>query len=85
MFYNNNVIEMNIENKIKELIEQIRPYLNMDGGDIEYLKYEDKTVYIKLYGACAGCLMQDNTINDGLLTMFQEEIPEIKGIINIPL
>ena len=71
--------------KIKEMIEQIRPYLNMDGGDIEYIKYEDNYVYIKLYGACTNCLMQDNTINDGLLSMFQEELPEIKGIINIPL
>lgn len=76
---------MNIEEKIKEMIEQIRPYLNMDGGDIEYLKYEDNIVYIKLLGACTDCLMQDNTINDGLLTMFQDEIPEIKGIINVPL
>lgn len=76
---------MNIEEKIKEMIEQIRPYLNMDGGDIEYIKYEDNIVYIKLYGACTNCLLQDNTINDGLLTMFQDEIPEIEGIINIPL
>jgi Fe-S cluster biogenesis protein NfuA len=77
--------EGNTEDKIKELIENIRPYLNMDGGDIEYIKYEDNYVYIKLYGACTNCLLQDNTINDGLLTMFQDEIPEIKGIINIPL
>jgi len=75
----------NVENKIKEMIEQIRPYLNMDGGDIEYIKYEDNIVYIKLLGACTDCLMQDNTINEGLLSMFQEEIPEIKGIINVPL
>ena len=74
-----------MEEKIKELIENIRPYLNMDGGDIEYIKYEDNIVYIKLIGACSNCLMQDNTINDGLLQMFQEEIEEIKGIINIPL
>ncbi len=77
--------EGNTEDKIKELIENIRPYLNMDGGDIEYIKYEDNYVYIKLYGACTNCLLQDNTINDWLLTMFQDEIPEIKGIINIPL
>ena len=75
----------NIEERIKELIDNIRPYLNMDGGDIEYVKYENNYVYIKLNGACTNCLLQDNTINDGLLTMFQEEIPEIKGIINIPL
>lgn len=77
--------ENKTENKIKDIIEQIRPYLNMDGGDIEYIKYENNYVYIKLYGTCTDCLMQDNTINDGLLTMFQEQIPEIKGIINIPL
>ena len=45
----------------------------------------DNYVYIKLFGACTECLGQDSTINDGLLTMFQEEIPEIEGIINIPL
>ena len=73
------------ENKIREMIEQIRPYLNMDGGDIEYLKYEDNIVYVKLLGACTDCLMQDNTINEGLLSMFQDEVPEIKGIINVPL
>ena len=77
--------ELNVEEKIKEMIENIRPYLNMDGGDIEYVKYEDNYVYIKLTGACTNCLLQDNTINDGLLNMFQEEMPEIKGIINIPI
>jgi len=76
---------MNTEEKIKELIEQIRPYLNMDGGDIEFIKYEDNYVYIKLLGACTNCLLQDNTINDGMLQMFQDEVKEIKGIINIPL
>jgi len=74
-----------MEEKIKKLIENIRPYLNMDGGDIEFVKYEDSYVYVKLTGACTNCLSQDDTINDGLLTMFQEEIPEIKGIINVPL
>lgn len=74
-----------VEEKIKEMIEQIRPYLNMDGGDIEFIKYEDSIVYVRLLGACTHCLMQDNTINDGLLSMFQDEIPEIKSIINVPL
>ena len=46
---------------------------------------EDNYIYVKLTGACSNCLMQDDTINDGLLTMFQDEIPEIEGIINIPL
>ncbi len=74
-----------MEERIIKIIDKIRPYLNMDGGDIEFVKYDDGYVYIKLYGACSDCLMQDNTINDGLLSSFQEEIPEIKGIINVPI
>ncbi len=74
-----------MEEKIKELINNIRPYLNMDGGDIEFVKYEDNYIYVKMYGTCANCLGQEDTLNEGLLTMFQEEIPEIKGIINIPI
>ena len=74
-----------MEEKIKELIEKIRPYLNMDGGDIEYIKYEDGYVYIKLFGACSNCMYQDNTINDSLLDFFKSEIPDIKGIINVTI
>lgn len=74
-----------IEEKIKELVENMRPYLNMDGGDMEFIKYEDHYVYIKLQGACANCLYQDNTINDNLLEYFKEEIPEIEGIIKVDL
>lgn len=72
-----------MEEKIKELIEKMRPYINMDGGDIEYIKYEDGYVYISLSGACKDCMFQDNTVNDGILNFFKEEIPEIKGIINV--
>lgn len=74
-----------MEDKIKELVEKMRPYLNMDGGDIEFVKYEDGYVYIKLTGACADCMYQDNTINEGMLDFFKSEIPEIKGIINVAI
>lgn len=74
-----------IEEKIIEMIDKMRPYINMDGGDIKYIKYEDNYVYIKLTGACSYCLFQDNTVNENLLQMFQSEIPEIKGVINVEL
>ncbi len=74
-----------MEEKILNLIEKIRPYLNMDGGDIEFIKYEDGYIYIKLIGACSSCMYQDNTINDSLLDFFKNEIPEIKGIINVSI
>ena len=71
--------------KIKELLEDIRPYLNMEGGDITFIKYEEGYVYVKLLGACAQCLSQDETLNNGIALMLQDEIPEIKGIINVLL
>lgn len=74
-----------IVNKIKEIIEQMRPYLNSDGGDIDFIKYEDSYVYIKLTGACSNCLFQDQTLNEGLLEYFKSEIPEVEGVINVPL
>ena len=74
-----------MEEKIKALIEEIRPYLNMDGGDIEFLKYEDKYVYVKLRGHCAECGSQDFTLKEFILNMLKSEIDEIEGIINVEL
>ena len=42
-------------NQVKELLDDIRPFLNMEGGDIEFIKLEDDYVYVKLTGACAMC------------------------------
>ena len=78
-------MEKNIEKKIIEIIDQLRPYLNSDGGDIEFIKYEDHYVYVKLTGACSNCMYQDHTLNDGLFEYFKNEIPEIEGVINVPL
>lgn len=72
-------------NKIKELLDTIRPYLNMDGGDVEFIKYKDNIVYVKLTGACQACLFSDDTIKNGLYETLKEEIPEIEGVINVKL
>ena len=74
-----------MEEKIKDLINDLRIYMNMDGGDIEFIKYENNVLYVKLTGACADCMMQDTTINVNLLNAIKEEIPEIKEIINVEL
>lgn len=71
-----------IESKIKEVIETIKPYLYADGGDLEYIKYEDGYVYIKLLGMCQGCSLADVTIENGIFETLKQEIPEIKGVIN---
>ncbi len=78
---------VNTTNKIKDIIENLRPYLNMDGGDVEFIKYdqEEHTVYVKLTGACAMCMVQDDTLELGLLETIKDEVSEVENIVNVPL
>ena len=78
-----NVNKINPELKIKELLDDLRPFLNGDGGDIEFIKYEEKYVYIKLTGACANCGFQDETISFGIEAYLKDQVPEIEGVINV--
>ncbi len=71
------------EEKIIDLIEQIKPFLMADGGSVEFIKYEDNIVYIKVLGACQNCGMLDVTLSDLIETTIMEEIPEVKGVKNI--
>ena len=72
-----------IEKKIIEVLDRIRPYLENDGGNLEYIKFEEGIVYIKLLGACAGCSMIDITLKDGIETMLMDEIPEVLGVTRV--
>ncbi len=76
---------MKAETKIKKILNDLRPYLNIDGGDIEFIKYENDILFIKLIGNCTHCLMQDDTLNNGILKIIKEEVPEVKEIINVSL
>lgn len=74
-------------NIIKEVIEEIRPYLNMEGGDIEFIKYDEKekTIYVKMLGACVNCIAQDETLELNLLYAIKEKLDEVEKIVNVPL
>lgn len=75
--------EENIELRVKEIIEKMRPFLISDGGDLEFVKLEDNIVYVKLSGACQDCALIDVTLKDGIEEMIVNEIPEIKEVRNI--
>ena len=77
------VIDMEIENKIKEEIEKVRPYLQGDGGDVEFVKFEDGLVYVKLTGACQNCSLMDFTLKDGIEEILVNEIPEVRGVLAV--
>lgn len=71
------------EKQIIEVIDTLRPFLMNDGGDIEFVKYENNIVYIKMIGACAECSMLDFTLKDAIETSIKEEVPEVKEVINL--
>lgn len=71
------------EQKIIEILDDLRPFLMYEGGNIEFIKYENDTVYIKMMGACANCHMLDLTLKDGIEATLKEEIPSIKEVVNV--
>ncbi len=72
-----------VETLIINILNKLRPFLINDGGDVEFIKYEDNIVYIKLLGACSNCLMVDMTLKEGIEAAIIEEIPEVKEVRNI--
>lgn len=72
-----------IETKIKEILEKIKPFLNNDGGDVEFVKYESGILYVKLLGACVDCTMADATIKEMIEYTITFEIPEVKEVRNV--
>ena len=72
-----------IKLRIISVIDRLRPFLVSDGGNIEFIKYENNVVYIKLLGACKDCSMIDVTLNDGIKEIIMSEIPEVKDVLNI--
>ena len=73
----------NIEEQIKNVIHKLRPYLQRDGGDIEYVDCKDGIVYVRMLGACAGCTMIDDTLKDGVEQILMEEVPGVLEVQNI--
>ena len=73
-----------MEQKIKDALEQIRPYLQRDGGDIEFVELtEDNTVLVRLQGHCAGCPGAQMTIKGVVERILKEAYPEIKAVESV--
>ncbi len=66
--------------KVKEAIEKIRPSLQMDGGDIEFVGIEGNVVKVRLRGACGTCPMSVMTLKMGVERIVKEMAPEIESV-----
>ena len=66
--------------QVEEVLDQIRPHLQADGGDVELVDINDGVVTVKLTGACHGCPMSQMTLKNGVERILKENIPEIKSV-----
>lgn len=71
---------MDIEVQVKTILNKIRPYLQQDGGDVEFVNIKDGIVYVRMLGACIGCSSIDITVKDGIEALLLEEVPGIIGV-----
>ncbi|MFC2038805.1 NifU family protein [Chloroflexota bacterium] len=70
--------------KIEEVLDQVRPMLQRDGGDVELVNVKDDGVIeVKLTGACGGCAMAEMTLKMGIEHILKQEIPEVKEVVAV--
>ncbi len=69
-----------MEERVQEVLDKIRPALQADGGDVEFVAFEAGVVKVKLVGACAGCPMSQLTLANGVERVLKQEIPEVERV-----
>ncbi len=72
-----------MDEKIKAGLEQIRPFLQQDGGDIEFISYEENVVKVRLLGQCSGCPGAQMTIKGVVERLLKESYPEIERVESV--
>ena len=70
-----------MKEEVRQVIEEIRPHLQVDGGDVELVDVEDDgTVKVRLTGSCAGCPMSQLTLKWGVENYLKKKIPAVKSV-----
>jgi len=68
---------------IEKVLEEIKPYLQADGGDVELVSIEDGVVKVRFLGGCSGCPLTDITLKTGIERYLKEKLPEVKEVISV--
>ena len=69
-----------MKEKVRQAVNRIRPMLQADGGDIEFVDYVNGVVKVRLKGACSGCPMSAMTLKNGVEARLKQEFPEVKAV-----
>jgi Fe-S cluster biogenesis protein NfuA len=69
-----------IQKRVQSALDEIRPQIQLDGGDVELVAVEKQTVKVRLTGHCAGCPMSAMTLKNGVEVLIKERVPEIQKV-----
>jgi len=70
--------------QIDDVLEQIRPALHSDGGDVELVEFDQEGfVHLNMLGACGGCPMSTATLVLGIEAELRRQVPEVEGVITV--
>lgn len=73
-----------MKKRVKNILEQVRPYLQADGGDVKFVELtDDMVVMVELTGACGSCPYSTMTLKNGIESVMKKSIPEIKSVEQI--
>jgi len=75
--------EIQMEEKVKKSLEKVRPILQRDGGDVEFVGIEDGVVKVKMRGACGTCPGALMTIKMVIEQTLKEDVPEVKEVVGV--
>jgi Fe-S cluster biogenesis protein NfuA len=76
--------DIDMKEKVQEVLDQIRPRLQADGGDVELVDVQDGIVQVRLQGSCKGCPMSQLTLKMGIERLLKEQIPEVTEVQAVP-
>lgn len=65
------------------LKNQIKPVVNLDGGDVSFVKYENSVLFIQMKGACVGCPSSAATLKDGIEVQIRQLVPEVTSVVSV--
>lgn len=68
---------------IKAVLEDLRPAILQDGGDIHFVRFENGTVFVQLHGACVSCPISFITLKMGLETQLKERVPGVESVVSV--
>lgn len=73
-----------MQEKVKDIMEKVRPALQRDGGDVELVEVTpDGVVKVRLKGACSGCAMATVTLKQGIERVLKQNVPEVKEVVQV--